>query len=401
VNRETRTDHAELPTGAVRGPRYDAGRLGKVERTPTGGVRIPARVARAGVLTYRNADGTTRREYRPPEEVFHADSLRSLADAVITVGHPSQGKVSPATFREQAVGHVRGEGRRDGDFVAGELAVLDAVAIARVDAGELVELSSGYDVLYDATPGVTPQGERYDGVQRQIRHNHLALLPPGGGRSGREVALRLDAAAAIELDEQVPPTLPAPASTMRNDSMKTQRIDGIEYEVGSAAWMQACERRDAKIAADLAAAEKRATDAEAKATNAAAKATQETARADAAEKRVNELEAAAAIAAGRALVEKVRPVLGAETKLDGKSELEIMTLALAKLDPELKLDAIPEAQRETYVRARFDSEMRHAGRTSPLATARAEVARPTANTVPQGMPMKLGWDNAYRSGPRD
>lgn len=354
-------------------PRFDVGRLGRVERTPTGGVRIPASLARTGVLLYQNPDGSTRREYRPADEVFHADALRSFEDAAVTIGHPREGRVTPQTFRAASVGHVRAGARRDGDLVAGEIAIQDAPTIARVDAGELVELSAGYDVAYDPTPGVTPKGERYDGVQRRIRANHVALLPPGGGRSGREVALRLDANAAMEIE--VPPTQPAPAlPTVRTDSMKTQRIDGIEYEVGTAAWSQACERRDAKVAEQIATLEKRAKDAETKVAT-------ETARADTAERRVKELEGELAparldarVAARTSLVEKVRPVLGAETKLDGKGELEIMALALTKLDPAFKLDGIAEAQRETYVRARFDSEMRHVpAQRSPLDDARLDA----------------------------
>jgi hypothetical protein len=398
VTSSQRVDHAELPAGAIRAIRYDAGRLGKAVRTPTGGVRIPARLARVGVLTYRNPDGTTRREYRPPEEVFHTDALRSYEDAVVTINHPSHGMVTTTTFREAAVGHVRGDARRDGDFVAGELAVQDAVAIARVDAGELVELSAGYDVLFDPTPGTAPNGERYDGVQRQIRVNHVALLPPGGGRSGREVALRLDAAAAIEVDEQVPPAPLAPVRETRTDSMKTQRIDGIEYEVGSVAWQQACERRDARVAEERAALEKRATDAE-------AKAIAETTRADVAEKREKELKAElepsrldARVAERTALVEKVRRVLGPEVKLDGKSDIELMSMALAKLAPEFKVDAYEESQRPIWIRSRFDAEIRSGEARSPLASARAEAVR--AGNPPSPQPkasVKLGWDSAYRT----
>lgn len=366
--RTIRVDHAEAAgTPAIR---YDAGRLGKAERTPTGGVRVPASLARTGVLTYLNPDGTTRREWRPDSEVFHLDALRSYEDAAVTVAHPRSGKVTPATFRADAVGHVRGGARRDGELVAGELVVSDAAAIARVDAGELEEISAGYDVLYDATPGVTPSGERYDGVQRNIRVNHVALLPRGAGRSGREVALRLDASAAIEIESSPAPIAP---EQVRNDSMKTQRIDGIDYEVGSAAWAQAVAARDQRGDAKLAELEKRAKDAEALVVT-------EKARADAAERKIVQLEAEltparldARVAERTALIAKVQPVLGTETKLDGKTELEIMQLALAKLVPDFKADAVPEEQRELHVRANFNAEMRHASKRSPLDDARADA----------------------------
>jgi len=359
--------------------RFDAGSLGKLERTPTGGVRVPARVTRTGVLVYQRADGTTVREYRPPEEVFHVDSLRSLADAAVTIAHPAAGRVTPESFRADAVGYVREGGRQDGTFVATSLAVQDAQAIARIDARDLVELSCGYSCRVDATPGTTPTGERYDAIQRAITYNHVALLPRGGGRAGRDVALRIDGAGAELATETKTDDMPAPTRARPEKShMKTERIDGIEYEIGSTAWAQARERHDSKLAADLAAATKRASDAETKATT-------EGARADAAEQRVKVLEAElvpakldARVAERAALIEKVRPVLGADVKLDGKSDVEIMTATVVKLDPEFKADSIDAAQRETYVRARFEAEMRIAKKPSPVGQARADAFAVTA-----------------------
>src|SRR5678816_1356476 len=74
---------------ATRSLRFDVGVIGKLEKTPTGGVRVPARVTRTGVFPYMRADGSIQREYRPASEVFKADSLASLADAAVTVEHPT------------------------------------------------------------------------------------------------------------------------------------------------------------------------------------------------------------------------------------------------------------------------------------------------------------------------
>jgi hypothetical protein len=173
--------------------RFDAGRLGKAERTPQGGARVAATLTRAGVLTYRNPDGTTRKELRPPDEVFRTDSLATLRGAPVTIGHVAL--VTPANFRELVRGHVSDEVRRDGAFVTSSLMLQDDEALTRIDAGELVELSAGYTLDYLPEPG-TYKGERYDGVQRNVRYNHVALLPAGGGRAGRDVGLRLDSASA-------------------------------------------------------------------------------------------------------------------------------------------------------------------------------------------------------------
>jgi hypothetical protein len=182
--------------------RFDAGRLGKVERTPQGGVRVPAALTRVGILTYRNPDGSTRREYRPPSEVFRADSLDTLRSAPVTEGHRAW--VTPENYRSVNLGQVaEGSIRQDGQAVASKLVIQDGDALARVDSGELSEVSLGYTLDYDPTPGMTPSGERYDGVQKNIKYNHVALLPAGGGRAGRDIALRLDSAdAAAVCDDE-------------------------------------------------------------------------------------------------------------------------------------------------------------------------------------------------------
>lgn len=368
-------------------PKIDA-----LDRTPTGGVRINARIARSGVLVYRRADGSTVREYRPDSEAFAPETLKSADDAVVTVGHPAGGMVTPGNARSLSVGHVRGPARRDGTFMDASLAVLDASAIDAIGRGELVELSAGYTLRIDETPGRTPSGEPYDRVQRDIRLNHTALLPEGAGRAGRDVSLRFDGLEvhldADREDDMRTPHAPASArqTEMRADTMKTERIDGVDYEIGSTAHAQARARYDEAQKTRIAELEQKTKDLEAKATS-------EKARADSLEQKLKGLEdrltpaAVDRLVADRtALIAKAAPILGTETKLDGKSEHEIRLAVVAKLDPSFKIDSIEEAQRELYVRARFDADTR-AGKThteSPLARAKREVFAPGG--APGGMP---------------
>lgn len=180
--------------------RWDSSPLERFERTPTGGLRIPATPARVGIQIYRDADGTERREYRPPEEVFSDASLATFRHAVVTDLHPSQrggsSWVTPETWRSVAVGHVGEQIGHTDTHVTCDVLLQDAAEIALVERGERRELSCGYVCDYDPTPGVTPEGEHYDGIQRNVRLNHVALLPPGAGRAGPSAALRLDAAEA-------------------------------------------------------------------------------------------------------------------------------------------------------------------------------------------------------------
>lgn len=171
--------------------RLDRGRLAKSKRSPQGFARVDARLTRIGILEYTRADGSIQRELRPESEVFHADSLASLALAPVTDLHPSE-MIGPSNARQFSVG-VCAAPRRDGNFVAAELTIQPADVIALVDSGERAEISCGYSCDLDVTPGVY-QGQHYDAVQRNITYNHVALGPRGWGRAGADVCMRLDSA---------------------------------------------------------------------------------------------------------------------------------------------------------------------------------------------------------------
>ncbi len=169
---------------------------------------MPAWVTRTGVLTYRRADGTLVRELRHPDQVFASDSLATLRDASVTIGHPGNGQtwVSPENASELEVGVVH-DAAPEGEFVRSRLSVRRADAIKRIDSKELVEVSCGYDCAIDPTPGVY-EGQPYDQQQTAIRYNHLALLAAGKGRCGRDVRLRVDSGDAI-----IEEAIAAPVST--------------------------------------------------------------------------------------------------------------------------------------------------------------------------------------------
>jgi len=167
-----------------------AGRLGKLRQTPTGGYVVPARVARTGILVYKNPDGTERRELRLADECFKADSLATLAHAAVTDIEHHRGLIDATNWKAAALGHVDNV-RQDGDFVVADLHINDAAALEQIERGGLIDTSAGYRCRLEWTAG-THKGERYDAIQRDIKYNHVAVLPPGRGRAGSDVGLRLD-----------------------------------------------------------------------------------------------------------------------------------------------------------------------------------------------------------------
>jgi hypothetical protein len=254
----------------------------KGTRTAQGFLRVPARFRRVGVLKYRNADGSVRRELVPPDELFAEDSIATLRSASVTDGHPFV-PVTPRNARQLTVGHVE-ETRVDAPYLSGSTVVTDEAAITKAESGKAQECSCGYAVRLDATPGRwngseygphVQDGEQYDAVQRHIRYNHLALVPEG--RAGKDVRLQLDGADelgaqdAVELredalgDDQLSLTLtnrvdraskspgsPSTETTMgANAETTTIRLDGIDYDVVKSAAPhieKAIADRDARIA---------------------------------------------------------------------------------------------------------------------------------------------------------
>lgn len=180
-----------------------------------------ARIARVGVLRYSDGTGRTWGEYRPPEEVFAEDSLATLRGATVTDLHP-QGLVTAESYRELARGHAHDDVGAEGDrYVVASLAVNDASLARMVLDGERRDVSAGYTCEVEPTPGVSPEGEPYDGIQRRIRFNHVALGPRGWGRSGTDVGLRMDGA-AFEVRRDI----------AAGDAMKrTIKIKGVEYRL--------------------------------------------------------------------------------------------------------------------------------------------------------------------------
>lgn len=184
--------------------RFDRGAISpNWEKTPDGFLRVHGTFSRTGCLSYKRADGSTQVEYRPEEEVAHRDSILSLGGLPVTHEHPPE-LLTPANTRQYQRGSTGTEVVYDNGFVKGVVILTDAELIAAVERGDARELSIGYRVQIDRTPGVTATGERYDAIQRRIVGNHLAVTKEG--RSGSEVRLHMDSAFSID----PPPSPPSP-----------------------------------------------------------------------------------------------------------------------------------------------------------------------------------------------
>ena len=181
-------------------------------KTAEGFIRDTPIVGRAGILLYRNADGTEHREYRPPDEAFKADSLASLMGKPITIGHKAFVTAGNAA-QVAPVGSVLSAGRQDGNNITADIVIYNLDTDSR-------ELSCGYTLDLDETPGTTPDGQHYDAVQRNIVYNHLAIVP-----QGRAGVARLNMDGEQVIDEE------NPKEDKKMAEMTKIRLDsGIEYD---------------------------------------------------------------------------------------------------------------------------------------------------------------------------
>ncbi|OUV76406.1 MAG: hypothetical protein CBC91_06410 [Rickettsiales bacterium TMED131] len=316
--------------------RYDYGQLTKSETTDEGYLRVWCKAARVGTQLYTRGDGSQVREYRPEDEVANPESLASFGMKAVTLGHPKV-LLDTETTKLHQVGHAGSHIRYSDGFVEVALLITDQKAIEAIQRGDAQEVSAGYRVDYDPTPGISPTGESYDGVQRNIRINHIALVEKG--RAGRNVRLlldscdRLDAVADFELPSNSPVI-----------SMARITLDGLDLEIpaDAAGAVQSFVKDTERAKADL----QQKLDAKDEAIQTAITEKSEAQdRTDAANERINELEKqlADAVAANEQrddsadikeavnqrleALQKFAPILPEDYKFDGEDEAQLMALA--------------------------------------------------------------------------
>lgn len=341
--------------------RYDVAPIEKYEVTPEGYLRAWATIARTGVQMYSDANGGTRREYRPEKEVASPESLASFAGKAVTLEHPPI-LLDSANTKNYQIGFSGTEVVYDNGFVRAVMTITDKDAIEKIMRGDVKEVSAGYRVEYDPTPGVTENGENYDGTQRAINGNHIAVVRRG--RAGPQVKLHLD-----RLDAASPQLLP----NKEDPSMIAKiNFDGAEFEVSeSVALAITKEREDAKMSyedmkkkydAMMSEASKMKEEMDAMEKTMKGKCDAAEGRADALEQELAdtkaELESAKQINIDSlveerlALIDKARISLDSAFDFTGKDAREIMEAAIKTV----RGDALNLSERsDDYVQAMFDT----------------------------------------------
>lgn len=311
--------------------RFDSSKLGKVEKTKQGFIRVPANLTRIGVLEYRDEQGNVTRELRHPDHVFDPESLATLEGVPVTDLHPKE-FLNPNNVRDLQVGFVSETPKRDGSFVSARLTIQRSDAISAVLDGKRKEVSLGYTCVPVQESGEW-EGQRYDCIQTQIRYDHAAIGPTGWGRAGGEVSLRLDGGAI---------------SVVECGEMELQ------------------ERLDA---------------AEAKAKDLETQVGKLTAERDAVAAALETYKAAERKDARDALESRAREVLGSDAKFEGLSDRQVREAAILKIQPERKLDSLSD----DFVAGAFEylASGVPSGRNDALASVRVVAETPKTDSAPK------------------
>ena len=383
--------------------RYDVAPIDRYELTPEGYLRAWATLARTGVQHYTDADGSIRREYRPEVEVASPESLASFAGKAITLEHPPV-LLDSANTKDYQIGFSGTEVVYDDGFVRAVMTITDQEAIERIMRGDAKEVSAGYRVNYEATPGVTDSGENYDGIQKEISGNHIAVVRRG--RAGPQVKLHLDRLDAAD------PSLFTP---IEEPSMTAKvNFDGAEFEVTeSVALAVTKEREDAKKSYEdmkkmydgmMSKASEMKEEMDAMQKDMQGKTDSAEGRADALAEEVEslklDLDAAKQVNVDSLVEERIALIDKARTSLDsafdfaGKSAREIMEASIKAV----RGDADLSERSDDYVTAMFDTLAESAPRSDSAATeelrkAVASIASPMS--APSSYMDKL--QNAWKS----
>ena len=315
-------------------------------RTSDGYLGVRARAARVGVYDYLasevGAPSTFRptdtvKVYRDEAEVFARDAVASFIGRPITNDHPREA-VTAANWRDHARGTVMGA-IRDGDYLAFDLVLMDANAIAAVEGGKR-ELSNGYACSLDWTPGTAPDGTAYDARQIGIRGNHVALVDTG--RAGPNCAIK--DGEAFSLCDANPAALSA--FTKEEPAMAGNIIvDGLPISLADEGAVRAViEKKDAVIADATKAL------ADAKAAHDKALAAKDAQIDDLKAKAVDQAQIDALADAKAAVVEKAKAVCGDKLPATaGKTVAEVRRMACDAKGIEVA------DKSDDYVEARFDA----------------------------------------------
>ena len=202
-------------------------------RTKDGFLAVRAKAARTGVYDYAGFEVDPNNEHglrdqaivkvlRDDSTVFDKNAAASFIGKPITDNHPAEA-VTADNWRKHARGTIMGA-IRDGEYLAFDLLLTDAEAIAAVNGGKR-ELSNGYSSALEFGTFTASDGTICQARQTNISGNHVALVDRG--RAGPECSIK-DAFATCDAN------LAVIRSYFKETNVKKITLDGLQVDLSDA-----------------------------------------------------------------------------------------------------------------------------------------------------------------------
>ena len=121
------------------------------------------------------------RVYRHPDEL--AKGAATFNNKPVLNTHKRFTIANPP--KELIVGMTGDDAAFEAPYLYNSMSVYDAKQQAGIESNQHREISSSYYWTPDVTPGISPDGEPYDMIMRDIIGNHVAIVPDG--RAGSDV----------------------------------------------------------------------------------------------------------------------------------------------------------------------------------------------------------------------
>jgi hypothetical protein len=161
-----------------------------------GMLRVTARVLKEGVFPYlpeespegatTNSDGMV--DHLIPADEFTPEALHTLEGKPVIIRDHVWRDVDNTFEDGLTVGAVAGTPRVEDGYVVADFVISDADTVKAIEDGALTEVSAAYDGDCIPEAGIF-EGVPYATIQRNLRFNHVLLLPSGAGRCGHTVGI--------------------------------------------------------------------------------------------------------------------------------------------------------------------------------------------------------------------
>ena len=210
-------------------------------RTQDGYLAVRAKAARTGTYAYLGSEIDPENKHglrdagmvnvlRDDSAVFDSKSAHSFIGKPVTDNHPREA-VNATNWRDHARGVVMGA-MRDGEYLAFDLLLTDASAIAAVNGGKR-ELSNGYAADLQFGDFAAADGTKCVARQKSITGNHVAIVDRG--RAGPSCAITHSVALCDANPAAVAAFNPSPQETR----VKITNLDGMPVNLSDAAAVEA------------------------------------------------------------------------------------------------------------------------------------------------------------------